>query len=99
MEEIKQKILVALIGEDPEDWEHYDYDCVVWFYSQLEERLGILKKEIQPKMIELRNEGLVELIRGLISEDESGYYGSGWVLTPKGLIEAKKYVANNKQGE
>ncbi len=65
-----------------------DDDCPVFAYKNLSE-LGD-EKEIKSTMIELRNDGLVELV---CATNEDGVpNGSGWTLTQKGLI----YVVDNK---
>ena len=65
-----------------------DDDCPVFGYRHLSE-LGDLK-EIKPIMIELRNDGLVELVTA-VDYDNGKPHGSGWTLTQKGLI----YVVDN----
>lgn len=65
-----------------------DDDCPVFGYRHLSE-LGDIK-EIKQIMIELRNNGLVELVTA-VDYDNGKLHGSGWTLTQKGLI----YVVDN----
>lgn len=65
-------------------------DEIVHFYSELEKFTGATRKELKKEMDALRSEGLVILIRGLIAEDRSGYFGSGFMLTGDGQRAAPK---------
>lgn len=84
MMEIHKKILLAL-----SDNGEYMNDESVYFYKHIENETGLTRKVLKPAMDDLRAEGMVEHVRGLISEDGGGYYGSGFMITSKGFAVVK----------
>lgn len=82
---LREQILWYLNGAGEDD-----YGDSVYFYSGMVKRFGVTKYALQKEMKKLREEGLVEHVRGLISEDSGGYYGSGFMLTAEGNRRAPK---------
>lgn len=66
-----------------------DNDCPLCTYSYINDGTMPLK-EMKSAMIEMRNDGLVELMNAVDYEGRPN--GSGWSLTDKGL----KYCVENK---
>lgn len=67
-----------------------DDDCPLAPYSFIESNTGIPLKELKSIVIEMRNDGLVELC--VASNSDGRPNGSGWSITEKGL----KYAVDNK---
>ena len=83
---LRQKLLWYLGGQG-----EYDEDCV-YFYEYIEKYTGASRRELKKVMDTLKDEGIVILVRGLISEDGGGYYGSGHMLTSYG----RRFVPQQK---
>lgn len=67
-----------------------DDECPLATYSLIEHETKLTRDEIKKDMIEMRNEGLIELLHAVNGEGCPN--GSGWSITEKGLAYA---VENN----
>jgi len=67
-----------------------DYECPLFTYKMLSKELNISISELKKVMIEMRNNGLVELVTSF--DDDNMLNGSSWCITEKGMIYA---VDNN----
>lgn len=65
-----------------------DDDCPVVRYKDIQTKSPL--KELKKAMIEMRNDGMVELVNAV--DHEGRPHGSGWYITQKGL----KYAVENK---
>lgn len=91
--DLQQRILEAMkdlqVSNWADDGEPVQYrinddECPLMTYKKLEKELGEIRARLRVEMLELRNEGLVELCPAVDYE----YYapnGSGWMLTEKAL--------------
>ncbi len=79
MHNIQIKILKSMYDHEEGRW-----DEAVTFYDYIAKHTGIHKAELKPHMAELRRGAYVRLVRGLIREEDQGYYGSGHMLTANG---------------
>lgn len=70
-------------SEEYKGWWLNDDECTLLLYRYIERVAGIPKAELKPLMIELRNNGLVELIPAVNADGAPN--GSGWSITYKGL--------------
>ncbi len=66
-------------------------DDTVYLYSNLGRVTGFAPKVLRKNIRELRAAGLVQHVKGLIREDELGYYGSGHILTSAGADAIRPY--------
>lgn len=92
---IQNKILWELFIERVDEEDGFEIEeFMLCSYKNLENQLGLPKKDIKPVMLALRNKGLVILSVGW-NENEGHYSGSGWCLTEKGVDEGKRIFKNN----
>lgn len=66
-----------------------DYETPLVSYSFLTKNTGLEKKVLQPEVIELRNDQIVELVNAI--DDDYIFAGRGWMLTEKGAELCRKY--------
>ncbi len=64
----------------------------VMFYKGILEETPFTKNVFARHMKVLREQELVMYVRGLISEDGGGYYGSGHMITNKGKDAIRPYL-------
>lgn len=67
-----------------------DDDCPLVVYAMIANKLGKSEEEIKEVMLEMRNDGLVELCPAVDSVGKPN--GSGWSITEKGV----KFAVENK---
>ncbi len=67
-------------------------DDRVYFYGQLTKDTGFTREVLRTSMRSMREAGLVQYVRGLIREDEQGYYGSGHMITSAGADAIRRYL-------
>ncbi len=90
--ELQQKILEAMkdlqvwdvsdTGNPPE-YRINDDECPLMTYAALEKKLGQSRPRLKVEMLELRDDGLVELSPSV--DQDYMPNGSGWILTEKSL--------------
>lgn len=112
---MKEEILVKIIDvfkeiqcheiqEFDEDKTYSENDeAPVVRYIDLENVIKLSKKELKPYIMELRNNQYIYLSTCIDPEgDMLGYFGTGWVLTSKGIDYINKNFTykneNNSQG-
>jgi DNA-binding IclR family transcriptional regulator len=64
----------------------YDGEPNVVFFDDIAKQTGLPKNQVRVSVRALARKGLVELSRGLIKEEDPGYYGSGYRATQEGLL-------------
>jgi hypothetical protein len=64
----------------------------VGFYDHFIEDTHFNKKQLQAAIKELRAMGYVHWVRGLVCEDRTGYFGSGFVLTSEGAAAIRPHI-------
>jgi len=87
LEQIKKEIFEEFIEQQlfESDTEYYfNNECTLILYRDLEERTGMNRAYLKPIVIELRNEGLIELSVA-VDYEYSAPNGSGYMLTKKGV--------------
>lgn len=67
------------------DSEYDGYPNVV-FFDEIARQTGLPKNQVRVAVRALSRKGLAELSRGLIKEEDLGYYGSGYRATQEGLL-------------
>ena len=78
------------IGKEYKGYWIRDDECPLFTYKMLSKELNISISELKKVMIEMRNNGLVELVTSF--DDDNMLNGSSWCITEKGMIYA---VDNN----
>lgn len=99
LSENKKKLLTEFIAtqffKNPNEEPYLKDECpCVGYYPQTLADVGMTKKEMQVEMIEMRNDGLVE-IKMCIDYDGIPH-GSGYFLTEKGLKYVQDYFSNEE---
>jgi hypothetical protein len=63
---------------------YFNDECTLILYRDLEEKTGLARPYLKPIVLELRNEGLIELSVA-VDYEYNAPNGSGYMLTKKGV--------------